>query len=177
MVPKVDTASEVEGLTVDAPLMPVLESARAILNANEIMALDVVTLALFGGGDYSADLGIPMTFESFLYARSHLATCAVANDVQLFDVPYLDVHDVEGGTADTARVAALGIPARSAIHPKQIAAIHEALAPSDEEVDQAERLREAYEKSGGNAALHKGKLIEAPMLKSAERILARAKPR
>lgn len=175
MVPKVDTVSEIQNLTVDAPIMPVLESARAILNANDIMGLNTVKLALFGGGDYSADLGIPMTFESFLYARSHLATCAVANDVLLFDVPYLDVHDVEGGMADTARVAALGIPARCAIHPKQIAAIHDALAPSDEEINQAERLREAYEKSEGNAALHEGKLIEAPMLKGAERILARAK--
>jgi citrate lyase subunit beta/citryl-CoA lyase/(S)-citramalyl-CoA lyase len=177
MVPKVDRADDVLGLNVSAPIMPVLESAKAILNAAEIMALEPVTMALFGGGDYSADLGIPMAFESFLYARSHLANCAVAHDVLLFDVPYLDVHDVDGGQADTARVAALGIPARSAIHPKQIAAIHAALAPSDDEVDQAERLRDAYEKSGGNAALLDGKLIEAPMLKGAERVLERAKRR
>ncbi|MGB3455226.1 MAG: CoA ester lyase [Litorimonas sp.] len=175
MVPKVDTAEEVEGLRVRSPILPVLESAKAILNAADILALDAVTMALFGGGDYSADMGIPMTFESFLYARSHLATCAVAHEVLLFDVPFLDVHDVEGGTADTARVAALGIPARAAIHPKQITAIHDALAPSGAEVDQAERLRAAYDQSGGNAALLDGKLIEAPMLKGAERVLARAR--
>ncbi|MEM7730693.1 MAG: CoA ester lyase [Pseudomonadota bacterium] len=175
MVPKADTAEEVEGLLIRSPVMPVLESAKAVLNAAGIMALDNVETALFGGGDYSADMGIPMTFESFLYARSHLATCAVAHDVLLFDVPYLDVNDVEGGRADTARVSALGIPARAAIHPKQIAAIHDALDPSSEEVDQANRLRAAYEQSEGNAALLDGKLIEAPMLKGAERVLARAK--
>ncbi|MGB6229246.1 MAG: CoA ester lyase [Litorimonas sp.] len=175
MVPKVDSATELEELRVDDPIMPVLESARAILNADAIMAVEGVSLALFGGGDYAADMGIPMTWEGFLYARSHLAACAVANEVLLFDVPYLDVGDVAGGTQDTARVAALGIPARSAIHPRQIAAIHDALAPSDEEVSQAERLRAAYEESGGNAALLDGKLIEAPMLKGAERVLARAK--
>lgn len=174
MVPKVDTAEEVEGLLIKAPIMPVLESAQAILNASDIMALDAVRMALFGGGDYSADMGIPMTFEGFLHARSHLAICAVAHEVLLFDVPYLDVHDVAGGMVDTQRVAALGLPARAAIHPKQIAAIHDALAPSDAEIDQARRLRDAYEKSGGNAALMDGKLIEAPMLKGAERVLARA---
>ena len=175
MVPKVDSRAEVESLRVEAPVMPVLESARAILAASEIMAHPSVTMALFGGGDYAADLGIPMEWDGFLYPRSHLAVCATAHDVLLFDVPFLAVRDLEGGTEDTRRVAGLGIDARAAIHPAQIPVIHSVMTPGADEVDQAERLRAAYQESKGNAALLDGKLIEAPMLRAAEKTLARAK--
>ena len=174
MVPKVDTVGDIEALDTDLPLIPVIESGMAVLNAASIMAHPRVRMALFGGGDYSADLGVPMSFEAFHYARSHLAACSAAFEVPVFDVPYLDVHDVEGGEADTRRVAGLGIHSRAAIHPLQVAAIHAAYAPSEEDVAAAFDLRAAYEASGGNAALHRGKLIEAPMLRAAERVIQRA---
>lgn len=174
MIPKVDTVSELESVRSNAPLIPVIESGLAILNAAAIIAHSRVRMALFGGGDYSADLGVPMTFEAFHYARSHLAACSAAFEVPIFDVPYLDVHDVDGGEADTRRVAELGLHCRAAIHPKQIGAIHAAYQPSEDEVAKAMSLREAYEAAGGNAALHNGKLIEAPILRAAERILGRA---
>lgn len=174
MIPKVDTVDELASIKTDAPLIPVIESGLAILNAAAILSHSRVRMALFGGGDYSADLGTPMTFEAFHYARSHLAACSAAFEVPVFDVPYLDVHDVEGGEADTRRVADLGIHCRSAIHPKQIEAIHAAYTPGEDEVSAAKALKAAYDASGGNAALHNGKLIEAPILRAAERVLARA---
>ena len=174
MVPKVDTVAQLEGVTTDAPLIPVIESGLAVLNAREIMAHPKTRMALFGGGDYAADLGTPMTWEAFLYARGHLAACSAAFEVPVFDVPWLDVHDVEGGEADTRRVADLGLHSRAAIHPKQIAAIHAAYTPSEDDVAQARSLRDTYAAADGNAALHEGKLVEAPMLRAAERVLARA---
>ncbi|WP_298914130.1 aldolase/citrate lyase family protein [uncultured Algimonas sp.] len=144
MVPKIDRAGQLDAVTADAPLMPVIESARAVLAAEAIMARGDVAMALFGGGDYTADMAIPMAFESLLHVRSHLAICAVAHGVRLFDVPYLDAGDVAGGEADTARVAALGIRARAAIDAGQIPAIHAALDRIGGPVDQAERLRAAY---------------------------------
>jgi citrate lyase subunit beta/citryl-CoA lyase/(S)-citramalyl-CoA lyase len=174
MVPKVDSAAELDTLPTDLPLIPVIESGLSILNAREIMAHSKTRMALFGGGDYAADLGVPMTFEAFHYARSHLAACSAAFEVPVFDVPYLDVHDVEGGKADTKRVADLGIHSRAAIHPKQIGAIHAAYQPSEDDIKKARSLRDAYAAAEGNAALHEGKLIEAPILRAAERVLARA---
>jgi len=175
MVPKVDTLAGLDSIESDLPLIPVIESGLAILNAAAILSHWRVRMALFGGGDYSADLGVPMTFEAFHYARSHLAACSAAFDVPVFDVPWLDVHNVEGGEADTRRVAGIGIHSRSAIHPKQIAAIHAAYRPKETEVADAKALSEAYKASGGNAALHNGKLIEAPMLRAAQRVMARAR--
>jgi citrate lyase subunit beta/citryl-CoA lyase/(S)-citramalyl-CoA lyase len=174
MVPKVDTVEELESVTLDAPLIPVIESGLSILNAAAIMAHARTRMALFGGGDYAADLGVPMTFEAFHYARSHLAACSAAFEVPVFDVPYLDVHDVEGGQADTKRVSNIGLHSRAAIHPKQIAAIHAAYQPSEDDIAKARSLRDAYDAAEGNAALHEGKLIEAPILRAAERVLARA---
>ncbi|GLQ20021.1 HpcH/HpaI aldolase/citrate lyase family protein [Algimonas porphyrae] len=174
MIPKVDTLDELNTITSDAPLIPVIESGLAMLNAAAILSDRRVRMGLFGGGDYAADLGVPMTFEAFHYARSHLAACAAAFEKPIFDVPYLDVHDVAGGEADTRRVADLGIHCRAAIHPKQIDAIHAAYTPSDDDIEKARSLRDAYAAAEGNAALHDGKLIEAPILRAAERVLARA---
>ena len=174
MIPKIDTVEELASIQIEAPLIPVIESGLAILNAAAILSNHRVRMGLFGGGDYSANLGVPMTFEAFQYARSHLAACSAAFEVPVFDVPYLDVHNVEGGEADTRRVADLGIHCRAAIHPKQIGAIHAAYTPGDDEIAAAKALKAAYEASGGDVALHNGKLIEAPILRAAERVLARA---
>lgn len=177
MVPKLATAAQI--VTLDnvlhtdlGAIFPVIESAEGLLNASQILANPRVNLALFGAVDFSADLGCTLDWDALLHARSHLAVCAAAHDAVLFDVPYLDVRDPDGCEAETKRVAALGIHARSAIHPAQIGPIHQALSPTVDDIAQAERVMAAYTEANGNVALLDGKLIETPLVKRAERILA-----
>ena len=90
----------------------------------------------------------------------------------LFDVPHIQVRDLEDCEASTRKAKTLGIHARSAIHPAQIDRIHTALTPSSEEIKQAERVMAAYQKADGNVVLLDGKFIETPVVKKAQRVLA-----
>jgi citrate lyase subunit beta/citryl-CoA lyase/(S)-citramalyl-CoA lyase len=177
MLPKPDSKADIDK-TADAlperlgSIAPVMESGMALLNAADIFSHERLDMCLFGGVDFSADIGSTLEWDALLLARSTLAIAAAAHNVLVFDVPYLDVRDPDGCEAETRRVKDLGIPARSAIHPAQITPIHNALSPSAEEMDYATRLMAAYKESKGNVALLDGKLIEAPLVKKAQRILA-----
>ena len=177
MLPKPDTKADIQKAANALPerlgtIAPVMESGMALINAADIFSHERLDMCLFGGVDFSADIGSTLEWDALLTARSTLAMAAAAHNVLVFDVPYLDVRDSEGCEAETRRVKDIGIPARSAIHPAQIAPIHRALSPSADEIDHARRLVAAYNEAKGNVALLDGKLIEAPLLKKAERILA-----
>ena len=180
MIPKAATKSEIADLDDDlpddlGPFFAIIESAVGLLNAAEIFSVGRVELGMYGAVDYAGDVGCDLSWESHLYARSHCVAAATVHDVQLFDVPHIHVRDLNDCEATTRKAKALGIYARSAIHPAQIARIHAALAPSADEVTQAERVIDAYQSAGGNVALLDGKFIEAPVVKSAQRVLAYAK--
>jgi len=180
MMPKVGSPADIKSLDKAlpdriGPLFALIESAAGVVNCEAILAHKKVKYALYGAIDYAGDVGCAPGWDNRLYARSRLVAACVAFDVTLFDTPYIDVKDPEGLEAATLKSRDLGIYARAAIHPAQIGPIHKALAPSEVEVSHALRVVEAYEASQGNVALLDGKLIEAPIIKAARRVLAWAK--
>lgn len=177
MLPKVASRDEVEALAQDlpeglGPFFAIIESALGLVNAEDIFACDRVKLGMYGAIDYAGDVDCDLAWETHLYGRSKLVAAATAFDVLLFDVPHVDVRNLDDCEASTRKAKALGIHARSAIHPAQVARIHAALAPSDDEVTYAQRVLDAYEAANGNVVLLDGKFVEAPVVKRAERILA-----
>lgn len=176
MIPKVATKGEMSDLDDDLPnalgvFCPIIESAEGLLNAADILSNGRVKLALFGAVDFSADVDCDLSWDALLHARSVLSVAAAAHDVTLFDVPHINVRDLDDCEATTRRNKTLGIHARSAIHPAQIERIHAALAPTDADIDQAEKVIAAYQKADGDVALVDGKLIEMPLLRKAKRIM------
>lgn len=176
MIPKVASKSEMNELDDELPnalgsFCPIIESAIGLLNAADIFSNGRVSLALFGAVDFSTDLDCDLSWDALLHARSVLANAAAAHDVTLFDVPHINVRDLEDCEMTTRKAKALGIHARAAIHPAQIDRIHAALAPSQAEIEYAEKVIAAYQIADGDVALVDGKLIEAPLLKKAHRIL------
>lgn len=177
MIPKVASGSQMNDLDDDlpnelGPFLAIIESAEGLLNCEKIFSNSRVKLGMYGAIDYAGDVDCDLSWETHLYARSRLVAAAVGHNVQLFDVPHIDVRDLEDCEATTRKAKALGIHARSAIHPDQIERIHMALAPSNEEIEQAERIIAAYQKADGNVVLLDGKFIEAPVVKKAQRVLA-----
>lgn len=168
---EVDTVHDVFGRE---RIITVLESARGIQAAEVIADHPAVIGAIYGAIDLAADIGCTLDWDAHLYGRSRCALAFGAARKVLFDVPYLDVKDTEGLKAATRRAATLGIHARTAIHPAQVPVIHEALAPSAEEVAEAKRVLEAFEAAKGGVVLLDGKMVELPVIKSARRVLARA---
>ena len=177
MIPKVASRSQMNDLDDDLPnalgdFFPIIESAEGLMNCEEIFSNSRVKLGMFGVVDYAGDVGSDQSWETHLYARSRLVMAATAYDVTLFDGPHIDVRDLDDCEASTRQAKALGIYARSAIHPAQVERIHVALAPSEEEIDFAKRVIEANEQANGNVVLMDGKFVEAPVVKKAERVLA-----
>lgn len=177
MIPKVASKSELNDLD-DAlpdelgPFLAIIESAAGLLNCEDIFSHPRVAIGMYGAIDYAGDVDCDLSWETHLYARSRLVAAAAAHDVQLFDVPHIHVRDLADCEATTRKAKALGIHARSAIHPAQIERIHAALAPSEEEIIYAEKVIAADKAANGNVVLLDGKFIEAPVVKSAKRILA-----
>jgi len=177
MVPKVASKSELNDLDAalpDAlgPFIAIIESAAGFVHCEEIFSHTRVAIGMYGAIDYAGDVDCDLSWETHLYARSRLVAAAAAFDVQLFDVPHIHVRDLEDCEATTRQAKALGIHARSAIHPAQIERIHAALAPSEEEIAYAEKVIAADKAAGGNVILLDGKFIEAPVVKKARRVLA-----
>ena len=177
MVPKVATRLDIDKLDVALPkslgdFIAIIESAAGLVHCEEIFSHSRVTIGMYGSIDYAADVDCDQSWETHLYARSRLIAAAAAFDVQLFDVPHIDVPNLEDCEATTRRAKALGIQARAAIHPAQIGCIHAALAPSQDEVNFAQKVIAADKASNGNVGLMDGKFIEAPVVKKAKRVLA-----
>lgn len=180
MIPKVGQIEDIH--RVDAalpesqgPILALIESAIGLVNCESILSHPRVKFAMYGAVDFAGELGCGPEWENHLYARSRLVAACTAFDVTLFDTPYINVKDAEGLKTETLKSRSLGIFARAAIHPAQIETIHTALKPTEMEVEQAQRIVDAYDKSDGNVALLDGKMIEIPVIKSARLVLERAK--
>jgi citrate lyase beta subunit len=112
-----------------------------------------------------------------LYARSAVVAHAVAFGLQAIDMVYVDFQDVAGLEREAAEGVQMGFAGKQAIHPRQIEPIRRAFTPTDEQVAQARRVVEAYQahaSAGTGAFAMDGKMVDMPIVKAAERLLARA---
>ncbi|MGA3213224.1 MAG: aldolase/citrate lyase family protein [Terriglobales bacterium] len=162
-------------------LMPILESALGIENAFAIAkASEYIAALTIGLEDYTADIGVIKTPEGTesLYARERLANAAHAARIQAIDSVYGDIGDTEGLLAWGKRSRGLGFEGMGCVHPLQIAVIHEAFAPTADEIDKARRLVSAFEEaqSRGLGVVSVGsKMIDPPVVQRALKLVERAR--
>lgn len=178
MLPKAESAAEIRAAQERFPtatLWPLVETAAGLRNVWEIAAAPGVAGVLFGAFDFAADVGCQLEWEPLLFARSQVAVACAAARVQAMDAPSGDLRDIEGLIASTRRAKALGFTARACIHPDQISAVHQALAPTPDEVRRAEKIVAAFEAANGAAAQLDGRLIERPVAAAAQLLLARVR--
>jgi len=106
-------------------------------------------------------------------ARSLLLFGAHAAGVPAIDTVYPAFRDLDGLKAYAARGRRDGFSGMMAIHPAQVEVINSAFTPSDAEIVWAKRVVELFEKNPGIGALNlDGKMVDAPHLKQAKRLLA-----
>ncbi|MCH8880294.1 MAG: HpcH/HpaI aldolase/citrate lyase family protein [Planctomycetes bacterium] len=158
-------------------LMPIVESALGVIRAYEIAASSPNICALtIGLEDYTADIGTERTDdgrESF-WARSQVVNAARAAGVQPIDSVFSDVSDMGGLRESVLEAKGLGFDGKGCIHPRQIAVVHEAFAPTQSELEQARRIVAAFEEAQekGLAAVSLGsKMIDPPVVKRAQRVV------
>jgi citrate lyase subunit beta-like protein len=161
-------------------LLVVVETARGMVNLAQIAAADPRLQAIiFGAEDFAGDIGATRTAEGWevFYARSAVVTHTAAFNLQAIDMVFIDFNDQEGLGHEALEGARLGFAGKQVIHPSQVAPVQQAFTPSDETIAYARRVIQAfkeYQQAGKGAFALDGKMIDAPIIKAAERVLALA---
>ena len=157
-----------------------VETAKGILNLKEIAAHPRLDAIIFGGEDFAASIGATRTKDAveLLYARQAVIVACAAYDLQPIDIVTIDYKDLEALKVESEFGARLGFSGKQVIHPNQVPVVQEAFTPSAEAITYARRIVETFEasqKEGKGAYSLDGKMIDMPLLKNAQKVLARAK--
>ena len=156
-----------------------VETAKGILNLKEIAAHPRLDAVIFGGEDFAASIGAVRTKDAveLLYARQAVIVACAAYDLQPLDIVTIDYKDLESLKVEAEFGARLGFSGKQIIHPNQVQVVQEAFTPSAEAIAYARRIVETFEasqKEGKGAYSLDGKMIDMPLLKNAQKVLARA---
>ncbi len=155
------------------PLIALIETPRGLRNALAIAREPGLAALMLGGADFAAELGVPVSWEALLAARQQLVLACAEARLALIDVPFLDLDDDAGLAAECRAARAIGMVAKAAIHPRQVPTIEQVFSPSDADIAEAQEALRAFEAAGGRAIRHKGRMLEAPIIKSYRAVLAR----
>ncbi|MDM0116032.1 CoA ester lyase [Variovorax sp. J22R133] len=178
MLPKAETATTLQFLDErlsHVRILPLIESAAGLENIKAISRMSNVLRLVVGHIDFMADTGIACgederELDPLRFAVSMASRCAgLAPPV---DGVTVQTGDADRLAADTRRAKRFGFAGKLCIHPQQVAGIHAALAPSDEEVLWARRVVEADASSNGAAVQLDGRMVDLPVVLQARRTLA-----
>jgi citrate lyase beta subunit len=162
-------------------ILAMIETARGIVNLREIAsASSRLSALIFGAEDLAGDIGATRTREAgeVFYARSAVVTYAAAFGLQAIDMVYVDYHDTDGLIREARQGAELGYAGKQVIHPNQIGPVQTAFTPSEAAIAQARRIVEAHQQhqaSGRGAFALDGRMVDMPVVKAAEQVLAKAR--
>ena len=177
MLPKVKTPDEIAFIDdlltdcgLDTDLHVIMETNEALESIYEIANASKRIVALyFGGVDMAAELRVPNEYKNLIYARSKLVHAGASVGVDVIDVPYLDLDDMDGMKKEAELVRDLGFTGKGSIHPKQINMLNEIFTPSKEEIVKAKRIVDQFNASNTGLVVIDGKLIEKPVLREMQR--------
>lgn len=179
MLPKSEdpslVADVVARLPRDSRVVALVETARGVLAAPAVAAVPGVERLAFGSFDLAAELGVdPDHAPAMATARGALVLASAAAGLPApVDGVTGAVDDAGRLAADVAASRALGFGAKLCIHPRQVAAVAEAFAPSADELAWAGRVLAG---SGDNGvAVVDGRMIDKPVVERARRVLVTAR--
>jgi citrate lyase subunit beta/citryl-CoA lyase len=189
LVPKVSSAADVHAVAAalraaGAPertaLWAMLETPAGVLRAEEIAAAcQRLSVLVMGTNDLAAELHAEAGPDRAPLAAS-LSWCVLAAraaGTAILDGVYNDVSDAEGFAAECRAGRALGFDGKTLIHPSQLAPCNETFASSEEELQHAREVIDAYEEAiaeGKGVATVNGQMVENLHVATARRVLALA---
>ncbi|MGI8524105.1 MAG: HpcH/HpaI aldolase/citrate lyase family protein [Nocardioides sp.] len=184
VVPKVDSADAVLRIVDamaghDAPqhttLWAMVETPYAMLHAEEIAAAsDRLSVLVMGTNDLVKEL-----YAEHVPGRGPLLTglslallAARASGKAILDGVYNNVQDTDGFLDECRQGRELGFDGKTLIHPGQVEGANAAFAPSEQAVDDARGILQAWEDGRGSGVVtYHGRMIENLHMESAQRTL------
>ena len=188
LLPKAEGADSVAALVASLydcpPVLPIAtETPAAIFQLGSFRTCaDQLAGLTWGAEDLPAAIGAATAREAdggytapYRLARSLTLFAAHAAGVAAIETVYPDFRDSDGLAGYAARGRRDGFTGMMAIHPAQVPVINAAFTPSAEEVAHARRVVDAFAASPDAGALQlDGRMIDAPHLKAARRLLTLA---
>jgi citrate lyase subunit beta/citryl-CoA lyase len=184
VVPKVSSADAVRELVErmaehGAPertrLWAMIETPYAMLHAEEIAAAsDRLTVLVMGTNDLAKEL-----YAEHVPGRQPLLTglglallAARATGKAIVDGVYNDVKDTEGFLEECRQGRRMGFDGKTLIHPGQVEGANRVFAPSEEAVEDARGILQAWEDGKGSGVVtYRGRMVENLHVESAQRVL------
>jgi len=161
-------------------LVAIVETPLGILNLREICQADPRLRAIiFGAEDLAVGLGVTRTIEGWevFHARAELVLHCAAFGLQAIDMVNNDYRDLKALENEARQGAALGYSGKQVIHPNQVPVVQQAFTPTLKEIAWAKEIVELYESrqiQGKGAVGVEGRLVDMPVYRQAQNILARA---
>jgi citrate lyase subunit beta/citryl-CoA lyase len=185
VVPKVNSAAEVAQLVATlekhgAPdhtkLWAMIETPIAILDVLSIArASERLTCFVMGTNDLVKELYAEhVPGRAPILPSLHTALLAArAAGISILDGVYNDVKDTEGFLAECDQGRQMGFDGKTLIHPAQVEGANAAFAPSEQAVEDARGLIQAFEDGKGTGVVtYNGRMVEALHVESARRTLS-----
>lgn len=159
-------------------IVAAIESAIGVINAVSIAQSSPRMIAIaIAAFDYLVDMQAQRGDGSELfYARCAVLHAARVAGIDAFDAVYSDVNDEAGFIKEVEFIKGLGFNGKSLINPRQILPLHNAYAPTQQEVDYSKQVIEAAEdgeRRGLGVISLNGKMIDNPIINNARRIISR----
>ena len=179
MLAKTETAEQVASL---APLQVVVlvETPLGALAVTETARVDNAFAVMWGAEDlFAATGGTANRWPDGSYrdvakhVRSQSLLAAKAYGRMALDSVYLDIKNLDGLRTETDDAVAVGFDAKVAIHPTQVAVIRAGYAPTDDQITWARAVLARVADERGVFQFD-GQMVDMPVLRRAERIVALA---
>ncbi len=179
LLPKVNSAADVDALAdlTGKPIWAMMETPLGILNALEIAAHPKIEGFVMGTNDLAKDLGT-RTRDAMMTSLQLCLLAARAHGVVAIDGVYNAFKDEDGFKVECEQGRDFGFDGKTLIHPAQVAAANAAFAPTEAEIDLANRQIAAFaeaEAGGQGVAVVDGKIVENLHIVTAKATLAKAK--
>ena len=170
-------------LTTETKILGIAtETASSIFGLGAYTADPRLWGLMWGGEDLMADIGALDNRDTtgtwsgpFALARSLCLFAAAKAGVVAVDTVTAKLDDPTGLERECTDARRDGFQAKAAIHPKQLEAINRLFQASEESLVWAKRVLEAVATAGGGVAKLDGKMLDAPHVRSAKRILGTGK--
>ncbi len=156
-----------------------IETPTAIFDVRAIAAHPRVSTLVMGTNDLARELRAALT-PGRHPLLPHLAVALAAareSGKVILDGVFNDVKDLDGFRAECVQGAEMGFDGKTLIHPGQVDIANEVWAPTEDEVEHARRVIDAFEeglREGRGVVTVDGRMIENLHVENARRALATA---
>lgn len=169
MLPKTEKAADVDLFAEaagDKQIIALIESAMGIVNSEEIIINNNVSMAAFGAEDYTTQCGIENKPEFLVYPKSKLVAVAKAYKKPVIDTISLEIHNIDSYTKEAESSKKFGFDGKLAIHPMQVDTINRIFC---DDLEYYKYIVAEYEKKNEAVLNINGKIFEKPHIDAMRR--------